>query len=104
MSGLLAKTIANRDETQLRSYSEGISVPSLSGAPASAQARFPWGRVITPSNLTGGFVKTLAFDVMVVLAFILMASSKPVWSVILFVIAFVYWVLACGGLEEYPDD
>ena len=103
MSGLLAKTIANRDETQLRDSWEGCT-PFLSGAPASAQARFPWGRVITPSNLTGGFVKTLAFDVMVVLAFILMASSKPVWSVILFVIAFVYWVLACGGLEEFPDD
>lgn len=49
-------------------------------------------------------MKTLAFDVMVVLAFILMVSDRPAWSVILLVFAFGYWVLACGGLEEYPDD
>jgi hypothetical protein len=41
---------------------------------------------------------------MVVVAFILLVSDEPVWSVILFVVAFTYWVLACGGLEEYPDD
>lgn len=49
-------------------------------------------------------MKALAFDAMVVLAFIFIASDKPIWSVVLFLVAFVYWVLACGGLEEYPDD
>ena len=49
-------------------------------------------------------MKTLAFDVMVVLGFIFIASDKPVWGVLLFALAFVYWVLMCGGLEEYPDD